>query len=286
MTPFSTAYTFSLRRAYLDIFSQARYVWLILALISVFISMPSLAAGRHVLPLPIPTMPPKTVAQAVVATPVTPPPISSPAPAVTPAVSIAAPQDCTAPTYSLPLPIDLSDKANGLTQVTDTPTYYRVYGNTAAQIKAQLLRCTPLSSSIASENGSFAARTGSALSWQYSSTPDGTGTCRISNVKVGLHLNMILPLWQPTGSAVDGLAGSWQNLISNLTIHENGHLALYQQYASQLVNDLQSLPAVSCESTAASVASKSAADVAALNTANADYDTSTNNGVEQGVVLR
>ena len=97
---------------------------------------------------------------------------------------------------------------------------------------------------------------------------------------------MILPAWQPGGSAAAGLAGNWQNLIASLTVHENGHVAIDQQYANQLLNDLQSLPATACESLAASVATKAAADIAVLNTANAAYDAATNHGATQGAVLR
>jgi predicted secreted Zn-dependent protease len=197
---------------------------------------------------------------------------------------VPAPQACTPAAYSLPSAIDLTNQATGLTQTIDATAYYRIYGNTAAQIKTQLSQCPPIAASA--DGASFAAETGSKLNWQYSSTSDTSGMCRISNVKVGLHLNMILPAWQPTGDAATGLAANWQNLISSLTTHETGHVAMYQQYANQLLHDLQALPATNCTSIAASVDAVSAANIAALNTANAAYDTATNHGVTQGAVLR
>jgi predicted secreted Zn-dependent protease len=223
---------------------------------------------------------PETETTPVETPPVTPNP---PAPAAAPS-AVALPQDCTRATYSLPTQINLSNQPNGLSQVIDAPTYYQVFGNTPAQIKAQLHRCAPLVNSTG--NTTFSAETGSTLAWQYNSTYFNEGTCTISNVKVGLHLNMILPLWQPSGLEDRGLAGKWQNLIGSLTVHENGHIAIYQQYAQQLLNDFQSLPATDCASIAATVAAKAAANIAALDAAHKAYDADTKHGVSQGAVLR
>jgi predicted secreted Zn-dependent protease len=265
--------------------SQKRSLWLALAASAVFISLLSVAASKQQVPhLPAPTAkvasstPVDTATIAPAVTPTPKPPASAVA-----SNTVTAPQECIPAAYGLPTRINLLGQPSGLTQVVDATTHYQVFGYTSAQIKTQLRQCAPTIN--ATDNASFAAETGSSLVWQYD-TSNTLGVCTISNVKVGLHLNMILPQWQPTESAESGLAGSWQSLMSGLTTHENGHVAIYQQYAQQLLSDLQSLPATDCAALVANVATKSATDVAALNAANQVYDEHTNHGVNQGAVLR
>jgi predicted secreted Zn-dependent protease len=186
------------------------------------------------------------------------------------------------PAHNLPAALALSDQPTGLSQVIDSTTYYQIYGNTSAQINAQLQQCPALT--LAS--GSFGAATGGNVSWHYAWISNGNGTCTISAVKVGLHTNMVLPAWQPTSAASDGLAAQWQNLISNLVHHEDGHVAIYQQYAHQLLQDLQSLPTASCIDIDAQAKAKAAETIAAMNVANSTYDTHTHHGVSQGATLR
>jgi predicted secreted Zn-dependent protease len=266
--------------------NQKRNLWLAATLLMLLVSIFSVAIRLPQI-MPAATLVAKVSAQTAIsavppATPPTPTTALS-APAATPPAA-PEPQACIPTAYNLPSTIDLTNQTSGLTQTIDATAYYRIYGNTSAQIKTQLSQCPPIAAST--DGASFAAETGSKLNWQYSSTSDTSGTCRISGVEVGLHINMVLPVWQPTSDAASGLAANWQNLISSLTVHENGHVAIYQQYANQLLHDLQALPATSCTSIAASVDAVSAANITALNTANEAYDAATNHGVTQGAVLR
>jgi|GEM_PF-1657895 len=284
----STAtFTSFLYRAYVALRSQTRFAWILPVLLAMLIGMPSPILQLSTTASLIPSSRVNALAQLDPAASLVPsvaPSDSSNAP-VTPSAQVAAPQDCTTPAYSSPAPINLSSQANGLTHTIDATTYYKVYGNTAKQIKTQLFQCAPPHDSSI-EAGNFAAETGGNLSWHYDTTISPDGLCTIGNVKVGLHINMILPSWQPTGSATAGLASNWQNMIDRLTVHENEHVALYQQYANQLLSDLRSIPATSCPAFADTVAATAAGDVASLNTAQANYDAATNHGIKQGAVLR
>ena len=229
---------------------------------------------------------PATPAAKPTPAPTLPAPASTPAPVATPSVQVAATQNCVPDTaYSLPSPLNLASSANGLTQVVDPAVYYQIYGNSSAQIHSQVQRCAPGPSATSSAGADFAAETSYNLVWQYSSTDNGTGLCNISNAKVGLHINMVLPQWQPTASATAGLAGSWQGFASGLLVHENGHVAIDEQYAGQLLNDLQDYPPAPCASIGAAIQAKLNADVAALNAANDAYDARTGHGVTQGAIL-
>lgn len=201
----------------------------------------------------------------------------TPPPAVPTAHVVAVP-NCTPDTsYSIPAQLNVAASPTGLTQSIDPPAYYRVYGNSSAQVHAQLQQCAP--------GDEFSGVTGYSLAWQYDTTDNGSDTCTISNVKVGLHINMALPQWQPSSGAAAGLATEWQKFITGLTTHENGHVAIDQQYGTQLLNDLQAYPATDCGSVAAGIQAKASADITSLNAANDAYDARTNHGATQGAIL-
>ena len=199
-----------------------------------------------------------------------------------PSGSIVVPS-CNPAAYSLPSRIDLTNQANGLTQVSDPTSYYRIYGNNSDQIESQVRQCAPTTNG--SDGAEFAAETSYSLNAQYNWAEDSSGYCRVTGAKVGLHINMILPQWQPNADSEAGLAVSWQTYINNLTTHENGHVAIDKQYAAQLLNDLQAFPAGDCASIADSLKTKVNADIAALDAANDAYDAATNHGATQGAIV-
>lgn len=214
------------------------------------------------------------------------PDIATPTPEITvaptPEPTAASVQNCTpANANARPSAINLSSAPQGMSQVIDTPTYYQIFGNTAAQIQTQLRSCAPLRS----DGEAFAGETAYTLTWQYASTNIGDGLCTISNVKIGLHVTMSLPKWSPTTQATSGLATKWQNFISNLSLHENGHATLSTQHANQLLNDLQDHPPTDCATLNTSAQTKAHATLDSLNAANEEYDNHTNHGATQGAIL-
>jgi predicted secreted Zn-dependent protease len=224
-----------------------------------------------------------------------PQPASSPAAAPAPSVAsssntapqttrsvVATPPSCTpGRAAGLPASISLINTADGLTRVADTPTYYRIYGDTTAQIQAQLQQCTPISHGAER----FAGEANYAMTWQYTVAATSNGLCTLDSVKVGLHTNMTLPAWSPSTSATEGIASKWQHFISNLTIHENGHIALDEQHAHQLLTSLQAYPATDCSILSASVQARATAALTALNAASEAYDSHTSHGATQGAIL-
>lgn len=280
--------TFNLIRPIQYIFrsfqSQTRRSGLLLIILSVLISILGVAQPQISTPaLVSKTAPTTDIPSAVVSAPGGTTFAVSPGPDEITSIDVAIPKNCIPPTYNLPSKIDLTNQASGLSQIIDTPKYYQVYGNTSAQIKRQLQQCAPI---INGEVSNFGAYTGSNLVWQYSLIQNDGETCSVSNVKVGLHTNMLLPKWGATSSTSNGLASSWQYLINNLTTHENGHVAINQKHAQKLLSDMESVPASDCQSIVTSINAKTAANITALNQANDAYDDQTNHGVDQGAVLR
>jgi len=231
--------------------------------------------------------PVKHLSQSVAATLTTPvktPSTNSPTPVLarhTPSVPNCSPDNV----YSSPSAIDLSNQPQGLTQISDSTAYYQVFGNNATQVDAQVQECAPATKSNSGAGAEFAAETSYNLTYEYGWFINGDGTCTVTSAKVGLHLNMVMPDWQATAAAPPSLTASWQAYITGLKTHENGHVAIDQQYANQLLSDLNSFSSVSCSTIGSELQAKIQADVAALNAANDAYDASTNHGATQGAVL-
>ena len=225
---------------------------------------------------------PKSVAP-ISATPAPVTPAAAPAPQQTAAqVIIPAVPNCTPASYTLPSQLDLSNAAPGITEVIDTPQQYQIFGNTSSQIHAQLQNCVPQAPNI---SGKFTAYTSYAANITYDYTNDGTGQCTLTDVKVGLHMNQIFPVWQPTANTVAGLANSWQAFMAGLHLHEQGQVTLNEQYAQIILSDMQHFPATSCGTITQAVTAKFQGDLAALNQAHNAYEAQTNYGATQGALV-
>ncbi len=195
----------------------------------------------------------------------------------------SSPESCTPSAYMLPKALDLDNQPVGLTQVVDPTSQYQIYGTNGTQLRTEIQQCAPnLSVGTQAE---FTSETNYQINWSYSYTILGNDMCQATKPKVGVHISMVLPLWQPNSSATQTFVNQWQSFISNLTIHENGHVALDEQYANQMVSDLQNYPVMSCDILQQSVTNTLNNDVLALNIANDQYDTATNHGATQGAIL-
>ena len=259
---------------------QTGYLQLALVTVAMFLGAFTMVNQPSYVASPVPVVVPILNGTAPAA-PVVETPAAPQAPKTSPVV--AAPiQKCTPPSFGAATKVDLNNKVAGLTEIIDNPTYYRVYGNTAAQIKTQLRECP----AVSVDGASFAAATNGIITWQYDSTSQGNGLCVLSNVKVGLHTRMILPEWQATAKAANGLAAQWQGVINATVVHETEHVSIYQQHARQLLSNLEAMPATECASIDANVKAKTTAAIAALDAAQAGLDVHTNHGVAQGAMLR
>lgn len=199
---------------------------------------------------------------------------------------LAIAQPCIPDTaYGMPSKIDLTNASNGLTEVKDPPQFYKIYGNTATQVSAQIIKCAPNINYYSGQPGNYAAETSYDMSWQYNTINTSQGMCSVVDARVGLHINMVLPQWQPSTSSTPNLFSQWQKFISNLVTHENGHVVLDEQYAAQILNDLQNYPIANCSLISTDIQTKLNEDFSGLNTANDAYDIQTNYGTTQGAVL-
>lgn len=217
----------------------------------------------------------------------------SPAVSIQPAVvhkAVAAPSAAAPPlpqctpdhSYQPAGALALSASRAGLHTLIDSPHYYRVYGYTSAQIRQQIIRCTPTQFIGASE--AYSGQTDFWMGWSYNYVQTATA-CQVTAVAVGFHVTQTYPEWQPAASAQPDLAAQWQTFMANLITHEQGHVSLDTHYAQTVLHDLQSMSAPTCSSLIQQVTSRANHDVAALNAANDDYDARTHHGQTQGAIL-
>lgn len=164
----------------------------------------------------------------------------------------------------------------GVNQVTEAPQYYQVYGSTLQQIRSQLRSCAP--------NGYFAS-TNYRLNWSFKSQILSSGQCQISDVRVGMHVIVQYPSWQPDQQANAATRQQWNTMMQNLVTHEQGHVSRNTQVANELVSSLQSLPPTDCSIISAQVQTVTSQYVTKLRAAHSSYDSATNHGHTQGASL-
>lgn len=221
------------------------------------------------------TQAPSTPAE--IATPVIPSQPPAPAPVAQPA---AVEQPATRPcvpnnNYSArPAAIDLGSVTEGLVAVREAPYSYQIFGSSLATLRAQIGSCGPA--------GEFAGQASYTINWSYALRADETGACRAVGIKVGVRTSMILPYRQETGTENASFLASWQALLSGLSTHEYGHIALSESYGERLLGALQNYPAGDCYTMNQGVEAAAQAIVGELKSAQGHYDASTAHGATQG----
>jgi predicted secreted Zn-dependent protease len=202
--------------------------------------------------------------------------VPNPAPAV---INRATPS-CGHASYTPPATPSVSTMQPGLHSSLNDSNRYVVYGNNVAEVKSQMAACSPVNDA----DGGFAATTDSSISWTFDVLSDGS-TCHVTQASVGINVSTVYPAWQPTAGAEASLPASWQRFVSNLAVHENGHVQLDLAGAQQILAELQNYTAADCDSLISAANASANADLARLEQANATYDTATNHGATQGATL-
>lgn len=170
-----------------------------------------------------------------------------------------------------------ASSAAGLHLLTTPPVLYDIYGNSSAQIRQQLLTCTPAGSG-------FSASTDFWIGSRYRYTSTSDGSCQLSDISVTLRIRQIFPRWQSSSSAPLPLNTQWQAYSSHLRTHENGHTTLNQQYAREAYKALTSLPSQPCTSIDRVVERIMNQTTTEMNVINDRYDAQTNHGATQGAI--
>lgn len=186
-------------------------------------------------------------------------------------------RNCAPASYAYPQAVDLTTAPAGVTTVTESTQYYRIYGRTTEEQLSQLRKCAPV--------GEYAGAASYRLSWQYSYGENQTGLCSITEAKIGLHLSMVLPTWNQDTYTDSSVAARWADFSSALRNHEQGHYKLSKQYAALMHDALRSFAPTNCATIKQRADSKLSNLMAQLESAQHNYDKNTDHGTTQGALL-
>jgi predicted secreted Zn-dependent protease len=167
-----------------------------------------------------------------------------------------------------------------LTQTIETKTY-AVNGCGTRDILASLNGSTSASSDGRHEVGLTSSTT--KYSFSYVSVPNA---CKIQSANIETQITVTLPeLVNTSGISADVLA-KWQTFLQALRTHEQGHVDIILNASTQMQAAFEGVGSQStCQSLETTLKSFVQQQTDASNQANADYDTRTNHGVNQGVAF-
>ncbi|WP_454849642.1 DUF922 domain-containing Zn-dependent protease [Rhizobium binxianense] len=123
-------------------------------------------------------------------------------------------------------------------------SYFDIRGRTADDLDLELSRRGPTASgSSARHPGATRIRFGGEATYVQSG-----GRCRIGNVRVTVHTEIILPRWNSRKGASRELSMIWDALSSDIKRHEERHAEIARNQARAMERAIRSLrPQRSCE---------------------------------------
>ena len=194
--------------------------------------------------------------------------------------STAAP-NCSVATARAATAPAVGPSSVGLVVTPVAVDYYTVYGNSLNEIGRQINQCSP----VRENNDTYSASTATSFSWAVQYSRDAGDICTVTQASVGLGVLLTYPVWQSAAATPSTTKAAWQNFITHLQEHENGHVDRAKKTAEAMLAHLQNFAPTSCSSLDAALRSQVQADIANLNQANEVYDAQTNHGVTQGAIL-
>lgn len=182
--------------------------------------------------------------------------------------------------YRAPEAINLAAAQDGLTINVSEPYTYTVTASSLTGLRSGIANC-PIRIQSA---GNYHAITARQISWSYGFSQNSV-SCTLTSVRVGLSITQLLPEFAPATGTSQSTINSWNTYHTNLVTHEGGHVDVAKLYAAELVSKLNTLSSTDCSSLKTVAAATVDAQLAALNSTDTGYDTSTNHGATQGAVL-
>lgn len=134
-------------------------------------------------------------------------------------------------------------------------SYFDIRGKTADELDRELSRRGPTASgSSARHPGATKIRFGGEATYI-----QDDGRCRVGNVKVTVHTQIILPRWSSRKGASKELSMIWDALSSDIKRHEERHAEIARNQARAMERAIRALPPQrSCEAMQELVSNESA----------------------------
>jgi len=123
-------------------------------------------------------------------------------------------------------------------------SYFDIKGRTADELDAALNQRGPLAMGSSSHHpGATKIRFGGNATYS-----EANGRCYISDVKVTVDTEIILPRWRDRRNADKQLSMIWDTLAADIRRHEDRHVEIARQHARQMERQILALrPAADCD---------------------------------------
>ena len=167
------------------------------------------------------------------------------------------------------------------TAIHEKDSFYSIHGSTATELRAQMRKLGPLE-----DNHPYDAYTRYHVKWRFQLINDN-GSCRLVNIRVTADVNYTYPEWEDYSSASSALQGNWDSYLAKLKNHERQH-GKHGLFAAHEIDEmLVHLPAMSSCGALEKKANERAYEILGkYQQADVVYDSKTNHGISQGVVLQ
>ena len=155
---------------------------------------------------------------------------------------------------------------------------YRISGTSEAELRREMNAKGPPGAG----GGRFDGYTRWDINWRYTYGQNG-GLCHIATVTTALKILTTLPQWDDERTASDSLRKRWQQFITALTGHENGHRMHGINAAREIDRGIAALPAqTTCAAAGAAANQLGNEIIRKYNELDLDYDRKTGHGLTQG----
>jgi predicted secreted Zn-dependent protease len=165
--------------------------------------------------------------------------------------------------------------------VTESYEYYDVCGCCEEDLKCDLKK-----KCITWKDGNkYDSLTTWDVKWDYAYDLD-SGSCLSDSFRATVHITFRYPRWIPTDDAPPSLVEKWDNYLSSLTHHENGHRDRVVAAAADLSRDVAQLPpSMTCAELDRQIQSLSRKRLEMMKENQRNYDDMTKHGAAQGAVF-
>jgi len=164
-------------------------------------------------------------------------------------------------------------------RLTTATEYYPVEGATVRSLLSSLRERGP-----SDGHGTWAANTAWTFRWSYQ--PVAGSACRVGSARVDLALTYTYPRWAVPAEVAPALVAAWDVYLARVELHEHGHRDIAEAAATDLVKELEALPAQgSCDALAATARTTAGQILARHADEQRAYDQETGHGMTQGAVL-
>jgi predicted secreted Zn-dependent protease len=160
--------------------------------------------------------------------------------------------------------------------------YYPISGSNAVALRSQMSQSGPISQI---EQIHYDAKTDWYVRSFYNFAMTGN-QCTIKGATANVDILFTLPKWTPPSGASRSLLTQWQQYMTALQVHENGHKQHGIEAGQEVVQTLMNLPAATSCQTLKSIANSAIQKtIKRYNQKDIDYDEITKHGLTQGAVF-